>query len=174
MQQRLGDAWLVADFFSHAYRISGRVNVRQSKLADQLNDQTTAFLQLQDVYVSSIDHPADITASHPTSILHKRNVTAVIVAHQEDGLPKEHSYGSYFGTYLREVFITFPSFEVEGNLRLSGRLDLRTVLTSGTDDFISILDGQMKSSVRPDITFSGGAILINKTHVGAFWVKEEE
>ena len=174
MQERLGNTWLVADFFSYDYRISGRVSVRQSKLADQLNDQTTAFLQLQDVYVSRIEHPADITASHPTSILRKQNITAVVVVRQEDGLPREHSYGSYFGTYLREVFITIPSFEIEGHLRLSGRLDLRTVLTSGTDDFISILDGQMKSSLRPDVTFSGGAILINKTHVGAFWVKEEE
>ncbi len=173
MQERLSTAWLVADFFTHSYRISGRVNVRHKKLADQLNDHTTAFLSLEDTYVSNFERPAHITTSHPTSILRKRNITAVIVTRQEDGLPREHTYGSYFGTYLRKIFITVPSFEIEGQLRLSGRLDLRTVLTSGTDDFVSIIDGQMRSSVHPDVVFTGGAILVNKDHVGAFWVEEE-
>ena len=174
MEEQLRTTWLVADFFTHGYRISGRVDVRHQKLADQLNDHTTAFLQLEDVYVSNIEHPADITASHASSILCKDNVIAVVVARQEDGLPREHTYGSYFGTYLRKVFFTIPSFEIEGYLRLSGRLDLRAVLTSGTDNFTSILDGQMRSSLRPDVTFTGGAILVNKDHIGAFWVEEKE
>ncbi len=173
MSERQRTSWLVADFFTHSYRISGRVDVRYRKLADQLNDHTTAFLQLEDAYVSNIEHPADIVASHTTSILHKTNVTAIVVARQEDGMMREHTYGSYFGAYLRKVFVTVPSFEIEGHLRLSGKLDLRTVLTTGTDKFVSILDGQMRFSVRPDVTFTGGAILVNKDHIGAFWVEEE-
>ena len=173
MQERLSTTWLVADFFAHSYRVSGRVDVRHSKLADQLNDRTSAFLKLEDAYVSSIERPADITASHLTSVLRKRNVTAVVVVHQEDGLPREHSYGSYFGAYLRKVFLTIPYFDIEGHLRLSGRLDLRTVLTSGTDDFIFVLDGRMRSSLDPNVMFTGGAILVNKDHIGTFWVGEE-
>lgn len=174
MSEQMRTSWLVADFFTHSYRISGRVEVRYRKLADQLNDHTTAFLQLEDAYISNIEHPADIVASHTTSILHKDNVTSIVVALQEDGLLREHTYGSYLGAYLRKVFVTVPSFEIQGHLRLSGKLDLRTVLTTGTDKFVSILDGQMKFSVRPDITFTGGAILVNKSHIGAFWVEEEE
>ena len=174
MKERLSAAWLVADFFTHSYRISGRVDVRQKKLADQLNDHTTAFLQLEDVYVSNIERPADITTSHPISILRKHNITAVVVPHQEDGLPKEQTYGSYLGTYLRKAFVTVPSFQIEGYLRLSGRLDLRTALTASAGDFVSLFDGQMRSSVRPDVAFAGGAILVNKDHVGAFWLEKEE
>ncbi|MFQ6100801.1 MAG: hypothetical protein ACE5OS_06150 [Anaerolineae bacterium] len=173
MQERLSTGWLVADFFTHRHRISGRTDVRQKKLADQLNDHTTSFLRLEEVYISNIEHPAEIATHHVISILRKDNITAVVVSRQEDGLPREHTYGSYFGSYLRKVFITVPSFEIEGHLRLSGRLDLRTVLTSGTDDFVTILDGQMKSSVRPDVTFTGGAILVNKDHIGAFSVEEK-
>ncbi len=173
MEEQLRTTWLVADFFTHSYRISGRVDVRHQKLADQLNNHTTAFLQLEDAYVSNIEHPADITASHASSVLCKNNVTAVVVALQEDGLPREYTYGSYLGTYLRKIFFTVPSFEIEGYLRLSGRLDLRTVLTSGTDDFTPILDGQMRSSLHPDVAFTGGTILVNKDHIGAFWVEEE-
>ena len=173
MQKRLSTAWLVADFFTHSYRISGRVNVRHRKLADQLNDHTTSFLQLEDTYISNIRHPADISANYTTSILRKQNVTAVAVARQEDGLLREHTYGSYLGTYLRKVFLIIPAFEIEGYLRLSGKLDLRTVLTVGTDRFVSVLDGQMKSSLSPDVVFTGGAILVNRDHIGIFNVEEE-
>jgi hypothetical protein len=174
MTAQLRSAWLVADFFTYHYRISGRVDVYHRNLADQLNDHTTVFLQIEDVYVSNIEHPADIVANHTKSVLRKNNIIAVVVARQKDGLPREHTYGSYFGSYLRKVFLTIPAFDIEGQLRLSGKLDLRTVLTTGTDKFISILDGHMRSSVRPDITFTGGAILVNKDQIGAFSVEEEE
>jgi len=172
MSELSGGAWLVADFFVHSYRMSGHLDVRHKKLADQLNDRTTAFLSLENVYVSSIERPADIVVSYPSSILRKSNVIAVVVARQEDGLSREQTYGSYLGVYLRDVFITVPFFEIEGNLRLSGRADLRTVLTTGTSEFVSVLDGQMRSSVHPDVVFSGAVILVNRAHIGAFWIEE--
>ncbi|MBU0704716.1 MAG: hypothetical protein KKC18_12715 [Chloroflexi bacterium] len=173
MQERSSTTLLVADFFTHSHRMSGSVNVRHKNLADQLNDQSTSFLLLEDVYVSSIERPAEITTSHPVSTLRKNNITAIVVAHQNDGLPREHTYGSYYNTHLHKVFVTVPQFEVEGYLRIAGRWDIRTVLTSGTDDFISILDGQIKSAARPDTTFTGGAILLNKAHIGAICEAEK-
>ena len=109
-----------------------------------------------------------------TSILRKGNVSAAIVARAEDGMPREHMYGSYFGTTLRRVFIAVPSFEIEGNLRLSGQLDLRALLSTGTDDFISVLDAQMRNATSPDVAFSGGAILVNKSQIEAFFVTDVE
>jgi len=173
MQKRSSSNWLVADFFTHSHRISGSTNVRQRKLADQLNDQNTAFLLLENVYVSSIERPAEITTNHATSTLRKDNITAIVATNQDDGLPREHTYGSYFGTNLHKVFITIPQFEIKGYLRIAGRWDIRTVLTSGTDDFITILDGQMISAVHPDTTFTGGAILVNKAHIGVICEAEE-
>ena len=173
MPERLSATWLVADFFVHSYRISGRLDVRHRKLADQLGDHTTSFVQLEDVYISNIERPAHIAASYLTTTLRKDNIIAVVVAEQEDGLPREQTYGSYLGTYLRKVLVTVPSFEIAGNLRLSGRLDMRQVLTTGTGDFILILDGRMTSSAHPDIVFTGGAILVNKDHIGSFWAGEE-
>ncbi len=172
MAKVTGGTWLVADFFVHSYRMSGHLNVRQKKLADQLNDRTSDFLSLENVYISSIERPADIVVSYPSSILRKSNIIAVVVARQEDGLSREQAYGSYLGVYLHDVFITVPFFEIQGGLRLSGRADLRTVLTTGASEFISILDGQMRSSVHPDIVFDGGIILVNRERIGAFWIEE--
>lgn len=172
MQEELSSNWLAVDFFEHNYRISGRVYTRQRKLADQLIDESSAFLQLEDAYISNIERPADIVESHTSAVLRKDGITAAVVVRGEDGLLRELTYGSYLGTRVEKVYFLTPFFEIEGYLRLSGKLDLRTVLTSGRDDFITLLDGQMRPSVRPDLVFTGGAILVNKDHVDAFWVEE--
>ena len=172
MQEQSGTHWLSADFIVHSHRLSGRLYVRQRKLADQLLDPNRAFLQVEDAYVSNVDRPADITASHANAILRKDSVTAVIVSRQEDGLSSKYSYGSHFGVQLVKAFIIVSSFEVEGYLRLSSKMDLRTVMSSGTDSFLSVLDGEMRSVVRSDIVFSGGAILVNKDQIEAYWIEE--
>ena len=174
MRERLNSSWLMGDFFTYRHRLSGRVDVRHNKLAAQLNNPTSSFLALEETYISNVERPADIVANYTTAILRKQNITAVVLTSQEDGLLKEQTYGSYFGTYLRRLFITVPSFEVTGHIRLSGKLDLRTVLTTGTDAFIPVLDGEMRSAIRPDVVFTGGAVLVNKDHIGVFCIKAEE
>lgn len=161
----------VADFFTHSYRVSGRVNVRSRRLADQLEDRTTSFLQLEDAYVSSLERPADIVASHTFSILRKEKIVAVVVAREEDGLSSRYSYGSYRGGHLQEAVLIIPAFEVQGHLRLPGKRDLRSVLTEG-NQFVPMLDGRMTLSAHPDTEFTGGLVLINRAHVEAMWERE--
>jgi hypothetical protein len=166
--------WVTADFFTHSYRVSGSVDVRRLPLADQLNDRTTSYLMLEDAYVSPIDRPGDITASYTVAALRKENVTMAVLAHKEDGLSKKHSYGSYFGTSLRNVFITVPQFEVRGFLQTVGKFDLHALLATGTDRFMPLLDGTTFASLKPEIQFDGGTILVNKDAVGVMCVHEEE
>ena len=174
MREQISTAWLVGDFFTYRHRLSGRIDVRHNKLPAQLNDPTSSFLELEDAYVSNVERPAEIVASYSSSILRKQNVTAVVLSNQDDGFLRTQTYGSYFGTYLRKLFITVPSFEIIGYLRLSSKLDLRTVLTTGTDAFIPVLDGEMRSSIRPEVFFTGGVILVNKDQIGVFCVETEK
>jgi len=166
--------WVTVDFFTHSYRISGAVDVRRLPLADQLNDRTTSYLMLEDAYVSPIDRPGDITASYAAAALRKENVTMAILTSKEDGLSKKHSYGSYFGTSLKNVFITVPQFEVRGFLPVVGKFDLHALLAIGTDRFMPLFDGTTFASIKPDIQFDGGMILVNKDTVGVMCVREDE
>lgn len=174
MEEILQTGWVAADFFTHSYRISGQVDVRRQPLADMLNDRTTGFIQLEDAYVSPIDRPGDIIAAYAASSLTKANLTLVLVARQDDALARKATYGSYQGAYLHKVFLTVPSFEVVGYLRLSARVDLRRLLAIDTEEFIAILDGRVRASIRPDIVFTGGGVLVNKHHIGAFCLEKEE
>lgn len=166
--------WVAADFFTHSYRVSGAVDVRRLPLADQLNDSTTSYLMLEDAYVSPIDRPGDITASYAIAALRKENITMAVLASRDDGLSKKQSYGSYFGTSLRSVFITAPQFEIRGFLQVVGKFDLHALLATGTDRFMPILDGTTFASLKPEIQFDGGMILVNKDAIGVMCVEEED
>ena len=166
--------WVTADFFTHSYRVSGAIDVRRLPLADQLNDPTTSYLMLEDAYVSPIDRPGDITASYAIAALRKGNITMAVLTSKEDGLAKKHSYGSYFGTSLRSVFITVPQFEVRGFLQIVGKFDLHSLLATGTDRFMPLVDGTTFASLKPEVQFDGGMILVNKDAVGVMCLKEDE
>jgi hypothetical protein len=97
-----------------------------------------------------------------------------VLATKEDGLAKKHSYGSYFGTSLKNVFITVPEFEVRGFLQIVGKFDLHALLATGTDRFMPLVDGTTFASLRPDVQFDGGMILVNKDAVGVMCLQEEE
>jgi hypothetical protein len=165
--------WVTADFFTHSYRISGAVDVRRLPLADQLNDRTTSYLMLEDAYVSPIDRPGDITASYAIAALRKENITMTILAQKDDGLSKKQSYGSYFGTSLKNVFITVPQFELRGFLQVVGKFDLHALLATGTDRFMPLVDSTTFASVKPEIQFDGGMILVNKDTVGVMCVEQD-
>lgn len=164
--------WLIVDFFTQSYRISGHLDVHRQCLFEMLNDRTTGFLQLEDTYISPIDRPGEILASYPTSMLAKANLTLALVARQEDALSRKQAYGSYTGAYLYNIFLTVPTFEISGYLRISARVDLRRLLVTDTEDFLVVLDGRVRGSIRPDIVFNAGGILVNKRHIGAFCVEE--
>jgi hypothetical protein len=174
MEEMGQSGWLSADFFTHSYRISGRVDVRRQSLVDLLNDQTTSFVELEDAYVSPIDRPGDIVGTYAASNLAKVNLTIALVPLQDDVLSRKQAYGSYYGTYLHQVFLTVPSFEIAGYLRLSARVDMRRLLAMDAEGFISVLDGRVRASVRPDVVFTGGGVLVNKRQIGVFCLGEEE
>jgi hypothetical protein len=166
--------WVAADFFTHSYRISGSVDVRRLPLADQLNDRTTSYLMLEDAYVSPIDRPGDITASYEMAALRKGNVTMAVLSNREEGLSKKHSYGSYFSMSLKNVFLTLPQFEVRGYLQIVGKFDLHALLATGTDRFMPLLDATTFSTLKPEIQFDGGMILVNKDAVGVMCLRQDE
>jgi hypothetical protein len=166
--------WVTADFFTHSYRISGSVDVRRLPLADQLNDRTTSYLVLEDAYVSPIDRPGDITASYATAVLRKENVTMAVLIAKEDGLGKKQSFGSYYGTSLKSVFITVPQFEVRGDMQFVGKFDVHALLATGTDRFMPVLDGTTFASLKPEIQYDGGAILVNKDVIGVMCMRDED
>ena len=166
--------WVVADFFAYSYRISGSVDVRRILLADQLNDSSSSYLMLKDAYVSPLDRPGEITAGFATATVPKENITMAVLVNKDDGLSKKQGYAMYHGISKRNVFLILPQFEVRGYLETVGKLDLDSYLATGSGRFIPIFDGTIFVSLKPEIQFDGGVILVNKDAVGVLCERDDD
>lgn len=165
--------WLAADFFTTTYRMSGHVETGKRRLADILSDRLTDFLPLHDIHVSRIYKPGEIVAYYKTGSLIKEKITFVVLPTEADGLSKDHVYPA-LSRQLREVFITVPSFEIKGSLRIVGKLELQALLTIGTDKFMPLMNGTASSSLLPQVQFSGPVILVNKSSVELFCLADKD
>ena len=74
---------------------------------------------------------------------------------------------------MREVFLTVPSFEIRGSLKVIGKLNLQALLAIGTDKFMPLLNANSSSSLLPQVQFAGPVILVNKSSVELFCVADE-
>ena len=142
-------------------------------LADTLNDPSTDFIQVDNIYVSPIQSPADIKANYDVGAIRKENISIVVVVREEDGRPTSAAYGSYMGRILRPVFLTVPGFEIRGFVEMQPQADIRTYMVNA-ERFIPISDGKAAVSLNPDLTFQGGIILVHKENIGIFCMLEEE
>jgi hypothetical protein len=165
-----GKGFVAADFFTHTYRVSARADTRKRSLADHLNDRLTSYLELHDTFVSRLHKPSEIVASHPLASLRKDGIAFVILAAEKE-TSERHAYG-YFAKQLYNVFLTVPSFEVRGKLQVTGKVDLHVLLVKGTENFISISDPVASPCLFPDITFTGGTVLVNKSRIELFCISE--
>jgi hypothetical protein len=165
-----GRGFIAADFFTHTYRISARADTRKRSLANHLNDRLTSYLELHETFVSRLHKPSEIVASYKLASLRKDSITFVILAAEKE-TSERHAYG-YFAKQLCDVFLTVPSFEIRGKLQVTGKLDLHAFLVKGTENFISISNPVASPCLFPDISFTGGTVLVNKSRIELFCISE--
>jgi len=158
---------VVAEFFSQGYRMSGTYVVTKRPLADEIYDPTTNYLQLEEAYLSPIMDPAKISAYYATTLFDKSNLDFVLTLDKKDGLRRDQAYG--MGTYQLSICLTVPFFEITGQLFLVNRnFNPRIYLSSDAGIFITLLDVTAHSTFNPDISYQGGAALINRAHISFF------
>lgn len=156
---------VVADFFSHGHRVSGAYDARQNSLGDALYDSTSAYLVIENAYVSSIRRAGEITANHPIAVVVKDNLSFALTMDVNDALRRDQKYGSYSGLQLMPISITLPFFDLAGFLRIPGRLDPRVLLASTTERFLTLVDVTVQVTFTPELSFQGAAALVNKAHI---------
>ncbi len=157
---------VVADFFAHGYRLSGTFDARQRSFGDAIYDRTTDYLKVENVYISSIGNPAEINISRPCAIIAKNEVSFVLIMDENDALRRDQKYGSYLPPQIIPVLISLPFFELKGHLRIPGRLEPRTLLSSQTESFLTLLNVTARTTFDSAISFAGAAALVNKTKIG--------
>ncbi len=163
-------SYLTADFFTHSYRISGQVNTGNKRLSEMLNEGLTSYLELSKAFVSRINRPSEIIATHAVSALRKDGILFVVLAAPEQRTTGRTTYR--FAPRRRyDVFLTVPSFEIEGYLEMAGKVDLKTVLVM-QGAFLSLSESEARLSSLAEISFNGEEILINRSWIELFCITE--
>jgi hypothetical protein len=158
--------YVAADFLTQGYRISGEVRTAVNPMADILNDSLRSYVEIENVYISSIDHPADITGHYAFGQMRKDNIFMAILRRVEDGLPRRQTYGNPAEGETQMVFITLPGFEVRGRLSVEAANNLERLLVLAPERFIPIAEAVAVLSSTPAMEFRGGIILVNRRHIG--------
>ena len=169
---QVGSRRLTVDFFTHSHRISTQFLVRARPLIDVLNDHTLSYIELDIAYVSRIDKPGDLVADYTISILRKDNVSFCVVAAQVEMALKAVPPAQYLSRRSRQVFCTVPSFEIEGQIDVSGAFDLHKMMAIGTERFMPIYNATATISLLQSVGFSGELILVNKERIQVFCVSD--
>lgn len=158
---------VTAEFFAQGYRLSGTYVSSRRLMADEIYDPTTNYLTVEDAYLSPIMNPAKITAHYNAALFDKSNLDLVLTVNKKDGLRRDQTYG--LGQNHFPIYLVIPFFEVYGTLYLTTvHFIPRTYLSNDVSAFITLFDVTVRSTFNTDISYTGGAALINRTSLSFF------
>jgi hypothetical protein len=156
------------DIFTDAYRVSGQVAVGGGGIHAELGNPSSDYLELHSAYVSRIHQPGEIVASYTQGAFRKDNINLIVLQDRRDGIPV--GAGGVRSVYTRgrpvPVFLTAPSFEIQGELFYEGKPTPNAILVQSIGRFQLIFAAKASASLYPDISYSGDLILVNKERIG--------
>ena len=166
----LGRHIINLELFTDAYRVSGRTEVATSGLLSELNNPNTDFLELEEAYISRIHEPGKIVGSYAQASFRKRNINFVILQDRRDGTTTSGAQGRALFSRGRpiHVFLTTPSFEIEGTVMHDGQTAPSTILVHTLGHFQPVFDAEACAALFPQVTYRGDLILVQKEYVGIF------
>ncbi len=154
---------VTADFFTSSYRFSASVLVYKRRLADVLGDRMTDYLELVDIYISRINNPGEIVATYQKGSLVKNEISFILLSDEAEGISKERFYVP--NRVTMPIFVTLPSFEINGKFQWMGDLDIKKIMTTETQKFLPILEATSTNANFPKVNFQGPIALINKAKI---------
>ena len=160
------------DMFTDAYRVTGRTQVGSGGILAELSNPNTKYLEIQDAYVSRIQDPGTIVASYKMAAFRKDNINFLLLQDRRDGIPASTTHTRSVFTRGREipVFVTVPSFEIQGAVIHEGKVTVPDILIQSMGRFQSIFAAKASASIQPDISYSGDLIMVQKDRIGVFCV----
>jgi hypothetical protein len=162
----------LADFFTSSHRFSATVIAPRKSLAAILEDNMTSYLELADIYVSRVDTPSDIVATYQKASLVKRDIHFILLSAEGEAGSKQSFYSR--SRLSAPIFIAVPSFEIEGKLQGVDKIDLQKILSSGPQKFLPLVDGNVRNSLFPKVSFHGPRVLINKAKIQILCFNDKE
>jgi hypothetical protein len=164
------------DIFTDAYRVSGRASVGSGGIHSELSNPNSDFLELSHAYVSRIHQPGEIVLSYNLAAFRKDNIIFIVLQNRQDGIAVGTGHGRSVFNRGRPfgVFLTVPSFEIQGEVTYEGKPAPNAILVQSIGRFLPIFAAKASASLYPDISYSGDLILVHKERIGIFCLSTDK
>ncbi|MBI3360919.1 MAG: hypothetical protein HY023_07400 [Chloroflexi bacterium] len=166
-------SFISGDFFTPAYRITGKIAVGNTGLIGLLNDPTSSLAEIGEVYMSRVNQPGKIVARFNIARIAKVRLELILLSRREDAGPLALTRGGFAKVVQHPVLISTPAFEVTGMLEQPGRLDVPSLLMEGSGKFFLVHQAKILVSAAPQNEFTAASVLINRTQIDLFCGQEE-
>ena len=161
------------DFFTPAYRMTGKIAVGNAGLIGLLNDAVSSLAELEDVYISRVSNSAKIVARYSLGRIAKARLELILLNRREDVGPIALGRGGFSKVVEHPVMVSTPTFEIKGTLEQPGRLDIPSLLVEGSGKFFLLHKATIVPLVAPDSPFTAASVLINRARVDLFCAQSE-
>lgn len=171
---RLG-RYVQLDLFTGTHRVTGRAVVSAGGIHGELGNTMTDFLELKEPYISQIQRPGEIVANFKEGSFIKENILFIVLGDVQDGIPT--GGGRLSSVYLQgrplKIFLTVPSFEIQGEIRLRGTLSTGSIIAQTEGNFLLVFNATASASQYADIFYEGGLMLVRKDRINMLCVDTE-
>ncbi len=158
------------DLFTDAYRVTGSTTVGAGGINAELANPNSSFLEIQGAYISRINQPGEIVAHYNLAAFRKKNINFIVLQDRRVGIPVGTQHGRSIYTRGQEipVFLTVPSFEINGAITHTGKPNPRDILAKAVGGYLLVFSASASASLYPKIAYSGDLIMVSRDRIGLF------
>jgi len=171
---RLG-RYVQLDLFTGAHRVTGRAVIGAGGIYSELGSSISDFMDIQEPYISQIQRPGEIVASFKEGSFRKENIIFILLGDVQDGVPT--GTGRQSSVYLQgrpmNIFLTVPSFEIRGEVRIRGTLSTGSILAQSEGNFLPVFDARASASQHTNVFYEGGLMLVRKDRISMLCIDTE-
>ncbi len=156
---------VTANFFTPGYRIVGKVAIGAAGMMGLLTNPATSFIDLNDVKMARLYKPGVLADKRDFLQLVKFGLVLIGMERVEDAGPLSSSRSSYGKPKNYQIRFITASYEIEGTLERTGRLDMKSFLADGAGDFVIMRDANVRAIQYPDMQLKSPAVIVNRRKV---------
>jgi hypothetical protein len=173
-QGQFRKGFVVADYLTRTFRVSGEVALQGTPLIDQLNDLNAQFITLERMFISPLLDPAVLTGNFKTGEIRKDHIGLVILTQRRDGLPLRE--GRYVGRnhVEKSILLVAAGFEIRGNISVHNSVNVPHFLRTTPEDFVLLFDTYATFTAKRAVVYKGDAVLVNRRMIEVFAMDESD
>jgi hypothetical protein len=150
--------------FSGRHAMLAELNSGQKRLSDVVNDPMHKHFLLEQVRINNSDKMDENVAEYERVTI-KRDAIQAILVMSEPARPPQQRISNFVPKQPVRIAVILPSFHIEGNIFINGKLDPADFVLDGSESFAVVSNAQVTLISRIGNPLPVPTALINRSHI---------